>query len=402
MDLEKRFCEIRDFLSEFQYLHELEVMERYPYPLKDPYQKWSEVLLQLSDVDIIALECFGDTSSIQKISKSDATKGLTEYFKKAWKLSSIPKLELSCEKIPQHLSRKMSQKKVHEVSSIHALLSDKQFSQIIDVGSGAGHLSSILVHDRELKSFCVDMNKEFQEQGVKKLRRWNPELLDKIEFIHFELKKQKLLPFAYKADETLVIGLHSCGPLSTYLVENQAQNFGQKLLNFGCCYHKLTNEYNLSQLAKKSPLTFTNHALTMAAKCHRIFGIEDFNKRNRVKRFRYAFHFYCQEVLKTPFATLGNAKSSDYHGTFSEYVKKYYPIEVSSKELDHYFLAPTTQSNIQLALKGGVIRSVLGRLIELYLLLDRAIYLKEAGQNVSVNEVFNRELSPRNIAIISL
>ena len=246
MDLEKRFCEIRDFLSEFQYLHELEVMERYPYPLKDPYQKWSEVLLQLSDVDIIALECFGDTSSIQKISKSDATKGLTEYFKKAWKLSSIPKLEQSCEKIPQHLSRKMSQKKVHEVSSIHALLSDKQFSQIIDVGSGAGHLSSILVHDRELKSFCVDMNKEFQEQGVKKLKRWNPELLDKIEFIHFELKKQKLLPFAYKADETLVIGLHSCGPLSTYLVENQAQNFGQKLLNFGCCYHKLTNEYKVT------------------------------------------------------------------------------------------------------------------------------------------------------------
>ena len=397
MDLEKRFCEIRNFLTQYQYLHELEVMERFPYPLPDPFQAWSEALLSLTDKDLIALECFGDTSKLENCVHNNL---LVEYFKKAWQLATIPHLNVDTPDIPQKLSRKMSQKKIHEVATIRGFLKDKKMLNLIDVGSGAGHLSSILVHDRPIKSFCVDMNHEFQQQGLKKLKRWNPELLDKIEFVNFELQSEQLLPFDYDSANTLVLGLHSCGPLSTYLIENQAKTPQQHLLNFGCCYHKLTNEYNLSQLAQKSPLTFTNHALTMAAKCHRVFGLNEFNERARVKKFRYAFHFYSHEMLNKPFATLGNAKSSDYLGKFSDYVQKYYSNELDAIELDRFFSDDKTQSNIQIALNAGVIRSVLGRLIELYLLLDRAIFLQESGLKVELVEMFKRELSPRNIAII--
>lgn len=396
MDLEKRFCNIRSFLQQHQYLHELEVMERFPFPLQGPYHDWTEDILELSDEQIIALECFGDTSHLQS---SD----LIEFIQTAWQLAEIEEVKLTTEVIPQKLTRKLTPKKLHEISKIKGLLKEKDVDTIIDVGSGAGHLSSILVYDRSIKSICVDMNSQFQEQGKKKLERWNPELLEKLQFVPFELKDGRLLPFEYQLQKSLVLGLHSCGALSSYLIQNQVSNPEQALLNFGCCYHKLVDEYNLSQLAKSNPIQFTNHALTMAAKCHKIFDLKELHKRTSVKRFRYALHFYCQEVLNTSFATLGNAHPKDYLGKFSDYVHRYYDHQdqLEAMDLDEYFSSARTQLNIQIALKAGVIRSALGRLIELYLTLDRALFLKEHDIPVYVARVFDRTLSPRNIAIIS-
>jgi len=50
----------------------------------------------------------------------------------------------------------------------------------------------------------------------------------------------------------------------------------------------------------------------------------------------------------------------------------------------------------------GLIRNALGRALEIYLLLDRAIYLEEQGYKVKVEEFFDEELSPRNIGITAV
>jgi hypothetical protein len=50
-------------------------------------------------------------------------------------------------------------------------------------------------------------------------------------------------------------------------------------------------------------------------------------------------------------------------------------------------------------LAAGLIRNALGRVMELYLLVDRAIFLEEKGYKVEVQEFFDEELSPRNIGI---
>jgi hypothetical protein len=396
MDLEKRFCAIRDFLKQHEYLHELEVMERYPFPLKAPYDQWTKELQKLDAKDLLQLECFGSTQALTEES-------MISYFEKAWVLAELPKYAQSDNKLKGEITRKMTPKKIHEIEQIQHLLQDEEVETLVDIGSGAGYLSSALLINNNLKSFCVDMNDQFQQQGKKKLQNWFPELLDRLTFVHAKVDANSKFDFIQNTQKTLLLGLHACGPLSTTLVRHFEKGQYGTLLNFGCCYHKMQNEYNLSAVAKSEPINFSNHALTMAAKCHSVFSPKEIHQRYLVKRFRYSLHFYAQDVLKTPFETLGNASAKDYQGSFSDYAKKYYPAvhDIPAQELEEYFHLPSTQQKVHYAMVAGIIRSALGRLIEIYINLDRALYLQEHGHQVVVAETFKRELSPRNIAILA-
>ena len=282
MDYQKRFEEIRGFLKSHTYLHELELLERFEEDLSPIYKGWSDELCTLSFDQLRAIENNYETNFIKD-------SGLYDFIKKAEVLSIIEKRNFESSSIDENIKRKMNQKKVHEISKIKTLLKDSAQKLIIDIGSGAGHLSSALVSDSR-ESICIDSNKDFQKMGEEKLKRWSPKTLQNIKFITKEIKNRNELS-QYINDETLFIGLHSCGPLSSTLVELNPNH----LLNFSCCYHKLENEYNLSKRAKESPLWFTNHAKTSAAKGHAFLTEDDFKNKIIVKRFRYTLHYFLKE-----------------------------------------------------------------------------------------------------------
>ena len=49
----------------------------------------------------------------------------------------------------------------------------------------------------------------------------------------------------------------------------------------------------------------------------------------------------------------------------------------------------------------GLPRGLLGRLLELALVLDRAVALEEAGHAVRVEPAFPAQVSPRNLALLA-
>jgi hypothetical protein len=50
----------------------------------------------------------------------------------------------------------------------------------------------------------------------------------------------------------------------------------------------------------------------------------------------------------------------------------------------------------------NLIRWQLGRALEIYILLDRALFLEEHQYQVSVKTYFKESLSPRNIGILAI
>ena len=386
MDYQKRFEEIRDFLKAHTYLHELELLERFEEDLSPKYKKWSDELGSLSINEILSIENNYEFSFIK-----DST--LRDFIKTAKDLSKIEQKKLDSPSIDDNIKRKMNKKKVHEISKITSLLKDSTHERIIDIGSGAGHLSSALVNEHR-NSICIDSNKDFQSMGEEKLKRWSPKTLESIEFINKEIQNDDQLN-QYINKDTLFIGLHSCGALSSTLVQLNPDH----LLNFGCCYHKLEKEYNLSAASLNSPIWFTNHAKTSAAKGHAYLSEKDFENKFIVKRFRYTLHYFLKDKFQDSFVTLGNAKKHDYLGPFSDYAHSYCKktLSFTKEELEKYY-----KENIHFidsVIKAGTLRSLLGRLIELYIILDRALFLIENGRAANIFEVFERELSPRNIAI---
>lgn len=383
MDYEKRFEQIREHLRVHEYLHSTEMMDRYPNKLPAPYDDWVKELIPLTVDELLEFERDFDTSKLK-------SKDLISFVKNCKVLSEIPLIKEEETKLSQNLTRKLSPKKQHEIQTIKTYVNNLNYiDNIIDIGSGAGHLSCALVANTAIQSYCLDMNSEFQEQGKKKINHWLPELKEKVHFIPHKLEAEKRYPFEINPNSTLTIGLHSCGPLSTYIVQSKPKN----LLNFGCCYHKMIDEYNISATSKENAIHFTNHALTMAAKCMGTKTVDDLKTKYFVKRFRYPVHFFQVDNSQINVSPLGNAKALDYQGDFKEYIKKYcpelskYDIPLKKNEVDYYF-------------KAGSIRALLGRLIEIYIVLDRVLYLKENNLDAKVYQFFNPKLSPRNLGII--
>ena len=126
-----------------------------------------------------------------------------------------------------------------------------------------------------------------------------------------------------------------------------------------------------------------------------------------MKFFRYAIHFLLHdEYGLKKLVTLGNSNPKLYDESFGTYVlEQFRRINLTPKhtleELDAYFANHERQEFIWKMLAAGLIRNAFGRLLELYILLDRVIYLEEQGYTTNLFEFFDEELSPRNLGIVA-
>ena len=385
MNYEKRFLEIRDFLSNHQYIHELEMLERFEDKISEPYSSWIHQLSKLSQQELLKIENEYNSDLIEDPS-------LKKFIKTAHDLIQVPHKAVEAEIINKNLQRKMTAKKVYEVALIAGLLKSQEHTHFIDVGSGAGHLSSVLVNNKR-SSVCIDQNANFQKMGKDKLKRWSPETLEKIVFSNRKILSHKDLEDYNK--DSMLIGLHSCGALSTSLI----QLLPKRILNFGCCYHKISDEYNISELSKKEPLYFTNHAKTSAAKGYSYMSSSEYNEKFQVKRYRYTLHFLLKEKFGDTFSSVCNGKNIDYQKKFSDYAQKFSKkdLNLSEEQLDQYYVHNI--DFIDHVIKAGTLRALLARVIELYFILDRVLFLRENGIPAQMFTLFSRKISPRNIAI---
>lgn len=92
---------------------------------------------------------------------------------------------------------------------------------------------------------------------------------------------------------------------------------------------------------------------------------------------------------------LGPAPKDLYNKKFDEYLKFYKFNDYAQNLLEKY----QVEVNNYILLE--TLRNPLGRLLEQYILLDRALYLEQNGKKVQLYEVFDNSISPRNIALFS-
>lgn len=395
MQKEDRFLKITDFLTEFKFFHEKEMMEHYPNGFGE-YEPWVEDLMKLNFDELRRLDFYLEETSL-------TNKSLIDFLRRAKKLLELEESFGEEKKLSQNLRRKLTRKKEYEISQILELTKNLSFKTLIDVGGGIGHLAMAIANQKEANVFCFDMDENLQHVGKEKIKTWLPEIKERLLFVPKKFDDKTTIDEFFK-NETLLTGLHACGSLSTNLIKLVVQNKIETLINFGCCYHKLNDEYNLSSLSLKNPLTFSKHALTIAAKSNTPMTEFDLKEKYRVKRFRYALHFFLTDKTSHHLLNIGNTRSSDFENDFATFAKKFATAELKdfdSNELNSFFASKDTQNMIEKTIRAGLLRTILGRLIEMYLVLDRAIYLEENAYNTQVLAYFTPHLSPRNILIFA-
>ncbi len=387
-------------------------MNEYPETIGDYPAEWIDLLDSLSETELFDVDCKRDIPAL-------AGSRFREFVQTIKELSDIPKIapapELPLEMWAFHGVKK---KKKHEIQKIVPVLKkirdQRPFEYVVDIGGGVGHLSRVLSHYHQIPSISIDQNTEFQEIGKERLNKFRK--LDGARDVTF-----LNLTFGKASDEDKVksvfhnrsmsLGLHTCGALANKLIQNTVEHHSMGLLNFGCCYYRMNPEtdFPLSRFYQENNFTKLNlFGLSLATRSHAAMDFETYRTKERVKNYRYALHLFLLEHYNNKYATdVGECPIQTYWKPFHEYIRgRLVELKInhefSDAYFDEYYARSDIQRNLRVMFLCNILRWQLGRALEVYLQLDRCLYLEEAGYEVKLEQYFDEELSPRNLGILAI
>lgn len=408
MDHKERLREIIDFLKPYQKIWQNEIMLMYPAPLEGYPSSWLKELRSIRDkAAMIHLE----RKEVQGRLK---TPDLLAFYAR---IEELCRLEIAPVLAPIPATNStwlfMIPKKIYEIKKlaplIHQVYQDHRIQKVVDIGGGIGLLAQTMNNVYHHKVLSVDLDPVMQETGRNRHEK-NARGPHKVEYHNINVSAEDVRFISLLDSETLTLGLHTCGNLANDQLWASARAGAKSLINLGCCYHKLFPQtQNISRFTQDHPDKFvlSQFALTLASRAHRKMDEKDYDLKEKVKLYRYTIHFLLHdEYGMKKIAPLGNSPPKLYDERFSVYAldnlgRLGVEIKHSAAELDAYYDDPGRQELISNMLVAGLVRNAFGRLLELYIQLDRVIYLEENGYTARILEIFEEPVSPRNLAIVA-
>lgn len=408
MNYRNQINSIINFLSKYEPIWNYEVLQQYPNSLAGFKQEWIDNLESLSNEELFDIDC-GHYKKVDNLHPE-----LKELFTSITNLSSVPFHESASDhKYPDFAFWKVGEKKKHEITKVVSLvdsfLKESQCDKLIDIGGGQGHMARTFSQFHDIETFSIDRDKSFQESGKIRLQKY-PEPVGSrpMHFVSLEFNENDEQVKKLFSHNSFSIGLHTCGPLANSHLKASIQNSTLGLLNFGCCYNRMDPKKDFPQsnyLKNDTPVKISYHAFSLATRGHFEISAKEFKQKIRVKEYRYAFHMFLKDNnILQEFLAIGSSLHREYQLDFYSWAKlkceQNNIVQSFSEQVwNNYFEQAKTY--IRKMFLADLIRWQFGRLIELILILDRAIYLEENHYSTSVLEVFDRKLSPRNIGIFA-
>lgn len=418
MDFKKKAKELFDFLMPYEQIWQEEMLDHYPHSLNHYPEELLKSLRSLDDNELWQIDS-KKLTNIPHLQNSS----LQFFYQRLNDLCDIPMYEVNKNfKYDAWVWDEMKQKKRHEVSALIPIISQLNqkyhFEHLNDIGGGVGHLSRTVAYYSKIPTNVLEREINFIERGksiieLKKIKRRIPQDAKEIKFekINFgnQTDEQKLSQLI--SPRSFTLGLHTCGSLAYKVIETTTHFKTYGLLNFGCCYGKLTslNDYPVSNFFKQQDhLNFNLFSLTLASRSHAPISFDEFKIKKRVKYYRYALHFlFIEKFNRSDILSVGEVHTREYSKPFSQYALARFEhlnisCPLSKDELESFFQSEKIQGQLFEVFIRNIIRWNLGRALEVYFLLDRAIYLEELGYKVQMNTYFKEEISPRNIGILAI
>ena len=392
--IRERFARVGALIREHRDIIERRVTEP-AIPAWCSTRGWDGFLVALPDD---ALACCEAAGLLQvAIRQGGAPPALVSMVQEITNLTSIPMLE-GRTILPGHDLKSVKARKREQLSSLLAVAAElaSHASRIVDVGAGQGHLTraaarawdkSALGLERETS--LVEAARVLASDRRVEFRRWNA----------FE----EDLPLR---SSDLVMGLHACGEVGDVLVRRAAEASARVLL-VSCCPQKVraAERAPLSEMGMAMGLSFRREVLGLANLSQLARGVEaSLSETMQSRETRHALRNLLRErgvevEAGQEMQKLNRRRA--YQGLPA----------IAERALSLRGLKPPTAAEIAdhgrrahaeygFMRRLSLPRTVLARLIEVAVVLDRAMCLIERGHAVRVATVFAPEVSPRNLALL--
>jgi hypothetical protein len=416
MNFKSHALSLAKIIEETKPLWSCEVMNEFPQSIEDYQTKWLEELGQCTDDELFDFDC---KRNVDKLSQST----LEEFLKPVRELCQLEEfspdpVSLPLAPLENWAYQGVKKKKRHEIDrmapAIKSTFQHLQCKRVVDIGGGVGHLARILAHYYQMPTTSIDQNLDFQNIGKHRLQKFRKlPGASEVTFINATLDlEDKTQILAQEINhEAFLLGLHTCGALANTLIRSAEKFKSSALFNFGCCYYRMNPETDLwqSDFYKNGLFPKLNlYGLTLATRSHAEDDRSTFDTKIRVKMYRNALHLFLLEKYNNKHETdVGECPIQVYWQPFSQYVSmklKELNIEHQFSQLDfeEFYSRSDIQQTLRKMVLCNLIRWQLGRALEIYILLDRALFLEEHQYQVSVKTYFKESLSPRNIGILAI
>ena len=361
---------------------------------------WSSYLLALSEDALTK----ADTLGIGKwfLADPDCPTSLRELARRVEGLGVLPHWAL-----PEHPSEDpriewpfTGARKRRQIAAVLHLLRAfyPRISQLVDVGAGRGQLTTQAA--RALSVPALGLERDSERVAVARLLAGDA----KVEFLTTDIFLSETSPLENlpRVPDRLFMALHGCGELGDALVRS-AVSLSAHVLLLACCPQKIRAQGRPS-LGGCGP-TLPKEVLGLANVLSRTAGIEgSLASALATKEARLALRYL--------FETRGIAVPAGEEMRGVNRRKVHAGLSVLAlAACQARGLPPPTESELRAAAtlaheqylarrRLSLPRSMLGRVLEIFLALDRATFLLAAGYDVRVVELFPVEVSPRNIAVL--
>jgi SAM-dependent methyltransferase len=359
---------------------------------------WADFLLGLSDSELARCEAEGLANAAPTLANSPKT--LAELAGRVREVSALPALDPSTLTQTQDF-RGVSSRKQRQLSALLGALPPLVASaqRIVDVGAGSGHFTRLSARHFSREALGLERNPE------RVARASSRELSDPGAFsAQFAVVDAFSDGLELRASD-LAIGLHACGELGDTLVRAVADG-GADLALVSCCLQKINHPQRsaLSQAAHQ--LTLHKDTLGLSNLTSQAFGVEasiEHTMQARQARFALGELLRARGVAVPPGAEMSGINRRRAHKGLAE-------IALRATELrglpppSPLELADTEQRaalHFDAVRRLSLPRNLLGRVIEIAVILDRAAHLLERGYAVQVATLFERAVTPRNIVLFA-
>lgn len=313
-------------------------------------------------------------------------------------LIALPDTDYQACKLDSHQVSGIPGRKLSQIEAMgSAAMSHHQGSRWLEWCAGKGFLGRMLAVGTEQPVTSFEWQQMLCEKGQKE----SDKLELPVQFVHgdaFCCEKHQLF-----SDNLHAVALHACGDLHVVLMQQASTHKIKNLSIAPCCYHLIRDHryQALSSLGKESSLKLSKGELRIPLQ-------ETVTGGERVSRHRHQEMVYrlgLDELLREQtgideYQPIPSVKKSQLQHGFEAFClwaseKKGFALSKADwgefeKRGEERFLEMERLSLVQ---------QVFQRPLEIWLVLDKALYLEEQGYSVALTQFCDKKITPRNILI---
>jgi hypothetical protein len=357
---------------------------------------YTEFLASLSDEELSRCEAEGLAARLPAL--ENAPSSLVDLGRQLLDVARLPAQFHPSNPHRLGKQRLVSERKQNEIEALLAIVAPlaARSDRIVDVGAGRGHFTRIAaeIFDRD----AVGIERE--PERVTTAARLS--LGTRASFLLLDASREPLVLRTHD----LAIGLHACGALGDRLISAAAEARCNVVL-VSCCLQKIDGPVRMpsSIPARAAGLVLSREMLGLSNLTSRMQGVEStLGETMDARRKRYALARLLRHrgIDVEPGEEMRGINRRSAHRLFAELVHK---------ALLHRGLAPASSREIDEHDREGTIefgkirrfslpRSMVARALEVAVAFDRAALLEQQGYEAQVVEVFDMDVTPRNLATI--